>query len=266
MLLREIQSSSVLTKTKLPGADYVINPYVGCQVGCIYCYAAFMKRFTNHAEEWGKFLDVKINAPEVLEKELKKAKKGLVLLSSVTDAYQPVERKYQLTRKILELLLKHKFPVSILTKCVLVTRDIDLLRQFDYCDVGFSISSLNDADRLIFEPVSSSVEQKINALKLLHNAGIKTYAFIGPVLPKITNVSEIVSKINKFVDFVWIEAINFKAAYQNSLFHLLETKRPDIAAEYSVLERNYDKYLEPLAKEVEELKKKYGMEIKFLVH
>lgn len=266
MELREIQAKSVLTRTKLPGADYVINPYLGCHVGCTYCYAAFMKRFTNHDLPWGQFVDVKINAPEILEKELKKARKGLVLLSSVTDAYQPIERKYQLTRKILELLLRHNFPISILTKCALVTRDIDLLKQFECCDVGFSISSLNDTDRVVFEPVSSTVEEKINALQQLHAAGIKTYAFIGPVLPKITSVSDIMVRINDFVDMVWIEAINFKAAYQNTVFYSIQTKKPELAKEYEMLRINYRQYLESLTKEVEELKKKYRMEIKFVVH
>ena len=128
--IKTIQCKSVLTRSRLPEVDYCINPYVGCLHGCIYCYARFMKRFTGHTEKWGKFIDVKINAPEVLEKELSRSpEKGTVLLGSVTDAYQPIERKYKITRAILEILLKHHFPISILTKSDLVVRDIDLLKK-----------------------------------------------------------------------------------------------------------------------------------------
>ena len=122
MDVKEINAKSVLTKSNLPESDYCINPYVGCLHGCKYCYARFMRRFTGHKEKWGEFLDVKINAPQVLEKELsrKKRKKGRVLLGRVTDAYQPVERKYKITRELLKILLRHQFPVSILTKSDLV--------------------------------------------------------------------------------------------------------------------------------------------------
>ncbi|MBI5181776.1 MAG: radical SAM protein, partial [Nitrospirae bacterium] len=93
LIIKEIKVKSLLSKSGIPGADYCINPYVGCFHCCRYCYATFMKRFTGHAEPWGSFVDVKINAPEVLEKQLKRAEKGNVIISSVTDAYQPKEAR-----------------------------------------------------------------------------------------------------------------------------------------------------------------------------
>ncbi len=95
MTIKEIKVKSVLTKTGIPGVDYCINPYVGCSHSCRYCYATFMTRYSGHTEAWGEFVDIKVNAPEVLEKEIKRKKKGRVIISSVTDAYQPVEGKYQ---------------------------------------------------------------------------------------------------------------------------------------------------------------------------
>ncbi|HAL61831.1 MAG TPA: hypothetical protein DCP08_05420, partial [Chloroflexi bacterium] len=89
-LLREIEARSVLSKSGISAVTYALNPYVGCQHGCVYCYSVFMKRFTGHREEWGTFVDVKVNAPQVLARELKRAKPGEVLLSSVTDPYQPL--------------------------------------------------------------------------------------------------------------------------------------------------------------------------------
>ncbi len=136
MEIKEIQSKSILTKSKLPDADYVVNPYTGCRFGCVYCYASFMSRYVGKdINDWGEFVYVKINAPELLQKEIQKLKnkgKGLsILFSSVTDPYQGVEAKYQVTRKCLQVLVDYGFEgkVSILTKSQLVTRDIDLLKK-----------------------------------------------------------------------------------------------------------------------------------------
>ena len=166
MKIKIIKCKSVLTKSNLPKVDYCINPYVGCMHSCVYCYARFMRRFTGHAEPWGHFLDIKVNAPEVLAKELaRNPRKGTVLLGSVTDAYQPVERKYRLTRAILEILLKHNFPVSILTKSDLVVRDIDLFRQFSECEVGLTITSMDENVARNFEPHASSPKRGLRRLR-----------------------------------------------------------------------------------------------------
>lgn len=102
MLIKEISVKSCMTKSKL--ADYVINPYTGCQHGCKYCYAVFMKRFLDVKQDWGEFIHVKINCPELLKKELKLNKPGTIFMSSVTDCYSPIESKYRLTRRILETI------------------------------------------------------------------------------------------------------------------------------------------------------------------
>jgi len=125
MIVKEILCKSVLSKSGISSVDYAVNPYVGCQHGCVYCYARFMKRFTGHGEEWGEFVDVRVNAPQVLTRELSRTAKGVVLLSSVTDPYQPLEKKYELTRKCLQKLLMYQFPITILTKSTLVLRDLD---------------------------------------------------------------------------------------------------------------------------------------------
>jgi DNA repair photolyase len=141
MEMREIKAKSILTKSNLPDADYVINPYVGCTHSCIYCYARFMKRFTGHKEEWGKFVDVKINAPELIPEKTLKYKNKFIFLASVTDAYLPLEIKYQLTRKILEKLIPLQPNLGVQTKSDLIIRDIDLLKQFKKCEVGITITT-----------------------------------------------------------------------------------------------------------------------------
>jgi len=207
MIVREILSKTVMTKTAIPGLDYCINPYVGCGHGCRYCYATFMKRFTGHPEPWGEFIDVKMNAPRVLRRQLRRAKPGLVSLSTVTDPYQPVERRYQITRKCLEVLLEYQFSVSILTRSPLCLRDLDLFKQFKTIDVGLSITTHDEEIRKIFERNSPSIASRIEALKILHAEKVSTYAFIGPMLP--LDPTKLVERLKDSVDEVLIDRMNY---------------------------------------------------------
>lgn len=232
--MAEIKAKTILTKSKLPEADYCINPYVGCSHGCHYCYARFMKRFTEHInDEWGKFVDAKINAPEVLSRELgRNPKKGTALIGSVTDAYQPAEAKFKLTRRILEALLRYDFPVSILTKSDLVLRDLDLLAQFSECEVGLTITALDDKVRRIFEPRTSSPKKRIEALQKLHETGIKTYTFIGPILPGLTDVEAIILAVKGKVDFVMAESLNARCGNWDAILALIASNYPELSALY----------------------------------
>lgn len=145
--IKEVQAKGIIVKTNLPGADFVINPYTGCRHSCIYCYAEFMKKYTGHDEKWGTFIDVKINAPDLIESKGKLAGE-IIFLSSVTDPYQPIEAKYQLTRKILERLVEEDVKIDILTKSALVTRDIDILKEFTFVPtVGISVSTIDEAEQ-----------------------------------------------------------------------------------------------------------------------
>jgi len=127
---RQIEAKSILSKSGIGGISYCVNPYVGCSHGCVYCYASFMKRFTGHREPWGSFVDVKVNAPQLLEKQTRKTRDGVIILSSVTDPYQPAEARCRVTRGCLEALAGKPFRVEVLTKSPLVLRDIDLLKTF----------------------------------------------------------------------------------------------------------------------------------------
>ncbi|HHT9139121.1 MAG TPA: radical SAM protein [Candidatus Wunengus sp. YC60] len=209
LIIREISAKSILTKSGIPGVDYCINPYIGCSHGCRYCYATFMKRYTGHTEAWGSFVDVKINAPEILQRQLKRAKRGRILISSVTDAYQPIESKYKLTRQCLEILLQSQFPVDILTKSPLVLRDTDLIKKFKDIEVGITITTNDEKIRKIFEPNAPSIMARIRTLKALHDKGLKTYAFIGPVLPM--NPESLSEKISPYADSIIIDRMNYTA-------------------------------------------------------
>jgi DNA repair photolyase len=218
MKLKEIFAKTILTKTAIPGFDYCINPYVGCGHGCRYCYASFMKRFTGHLEPWGEFVDVKMNAPDVLRKQLKRARHGVVALSTVTDPYQPVEKKYQLTRKCLEALLDAQFSVNLLTRSPLCLRDMDLFKQFKRIEVGFSITTHDEEVKKIFEPCSPSILSRVKALRALRHEKIATYAFIGPMLP--LNPKHLVGLLDGLIDEVLIDRMNYpnkvKAIYRKA--------------------------------------------------
>ena len=182
-IIKEVRAKSILSRSGIEGISYTVNPYTGCSHGCLYCYATFMKKYTGHTEPWGEFVDAKINAPLLLAKQLPRAARGNVIVSSVTDPYQHTEAKYALTRGCLVALLKHDFPVKILTKSPLVVRDMDVIGQFSAIEVGLTVTTDDDRIRQIFEPKAPSIEERLRALRTIHERGIRTYAFIGPVLP-----------------------------------------------------------------------------------
>lgn len=228
MKIKEIQAKNILSKSKV--YDWTINPYVGCQHACFYCYARFMKRFSGHREDWGEFVDVKINAPKLLAQEIKKKKMGRVWISGVCDPYQPVERKYELTKKCLEILQKNNWPVTIQTKSPLVLRDLELLKKFQKIEVGFTIPTGNEKIRRIFEPRTPLIEERIKVLNKLHQEGIKTYVMIAPLLPK---AESLLSKLEGKVDFVIIDKMNYHYAdWVYRKYQLKKTIKGDELADF----------------------------------
>jgi DNA repair photolyase len=204
MIVREIYAKSILTKSKI--YDYTINVYTGCQHGCTYCYARFMKRTTGHIEPWGEFVDVKVNAPELLQREINKKPRGAVWISGVCDAYQPLERKYELTRKCTEILVANDWPITIQTKSPLVLRDIDILRKASDVEVGFTITTADDNIRRLFEPNAPPINERIKALGVLHQAGIRTFAMIAPMLP---GARELADLLQGKVDYILLDRMNY---------------------------------------------------------
>lgn len=207
MKVREIFAKTVLTRTAISGFDYCLNPYVGCGHGCRYCYASFMKRFTGHKEPWGEFIDVKVNAPSLLKNQLKRAKPGIVAISTVTDPYQPIEKTYKITRGCLEALLDKQFPVNLLTRSPLCLRDIDLFKRFKKIEVGLTVTTHDEAMKKLFEPCSPSIPSRIRALETLRQERVRTYAFIGPLLP--LKPAPMVKMLEGLVDAVLIDRMNY---------------------------------------------------------
>jgi DNA repair photolyase len=207
MYIKEIYSKSILSLSKV--YPYVINPYVGCQHNCSYCYARYMKKYTGHKEPWGQFVDIKVNAAELLSKEIKKKKMGKVWISGVCDPYQPLEKKYRLTRHCLEILIQHTWPIVIQTRSPLVLRDLDLFKSANDIEVGLSVTTANDRIRLLFEPNAPPIPERIRALDELHRAGVRTYAMVAPMLPGAENLVELL--IGK-IDHILTDRMNYHYA------------------------------------------------------
>ena len=207
MIIKEIRSKTILSVSKV--YPYVINPYTGCQHNCLYCYAHFMKRFTGHREPWGQFVDVKLNAPDLLRQEITRKKTGRVWISGVCDPYQPLEAKYKLTRQCLEILAQNNWPVVVQTRSPLVLRDIDILKAGENFEVGLSITTADENIRKLFEPTAPPIKERVRALDELHQAGIRTYAMIAPILPNAEGLAEILAGK---VDYVMLDRMNYHYA------------------------------------------------------
>ncbi len=249
MKVKEINAKSVITKSQLPEADLVLNPYIGCQHACIYCYADFMKRFTNHSkEEWGSFVDVKVNALETINPK-KIPKRSVVLLGSVTDPYQPLESRYQITKKCLERLLNCHVRVEILTKSSLILRDIDLLKKFKNLKVGMSVGILDSGLSRKLEPCASSPQQRLETLKRLHKEGINTYLFISPIFPKISKISELLELTKDYVGEVMFENINIRPNNKRRILKFIQENKPSLIDFYERLSKNQE-YWDSLEKEI----------------
>lgn len=234
MIAREITARSILSRSRVH--DYAVNPYVGCGHGCRYCYAAFMKRFTGHREPWGEFVDIKVNAPELLAGEITRKPRGRVWVSGVCDPYQAAEKKYGLTRRCLEILLAHRWPVSVQTKSALVLRDIGILEEFEDVEVGFSVTTADEKMRRLFEPGAPPIRERVRALEALHERGIRTFAMIAPVLP---GAEGLIGLLPGKADRVLIDRLNYAYADRVYRENRLEWAREDayLAAKAEELRR-----------------------------
>jgi DNA repair photolyase len=214
-----ITAKTILVKSRIPGVDYVINPYLGCGHGCRYCYAVFMRRYARqHAgAPWGSFVEAKVNLPRVLRAELARRKQpGQVFLASVCDPYQPVELRYRLTRSALELLAEFGWGVSILTRSPLVTRDLDLLSARPGVRVGLSIPTDDDRVRRVLEPNSPPIPARIATLQKLCQAGLSPWVFIAPMLPM--NPVRLHALLEPYVGEVMMDPLNYRRQV-SQIFH-----------------------------------------------
>ncbi len=192
----EVFPKTIVNKVDSPdmGLSYSMNPYQGCEHGCIYCYAR------NSHEYWGysagldfeRRILVKKDAPKLLEIQLKKKswKAHPIVMSGNTDCYQPAEKQFQITKQCLEVFLKYKHPVGIITKNALIIRDLDLLKALakdNLIKVNVSITSLSEETRRILEPRTTTIKKRLETVKILSDNGIPVNVMLAPIIPSINS-------------------------------------------------------------------------------
>lgn len=237
MIIKEIDVRGVLTKSNLPVADYSVNPYTGCAHGCKYCYASFMKRFANHPEPWGEFVDVK-HWPAIKNPQ-KYAGKEL-FIGSVTDPYQPIEEQYGRTRELLEQMQGSGCKISIATKSDLILRDLELIKSFPDARVSWSINTLDESFQKDMDD-AVSIERRLGAMKAFHDAGVRTTCFISPIFPGITDVLAIIRRAKAQCNLVWLENLNLRGGYKTTILNYIAEKHPDLLPLYQTIYQKNDR-------------------------
>ncbi|MEM0333210.1 MAG: radical SAM protein [Candidatus Aenigmatarchaeota archaeon] len=255
--VKEIKVNSLIGRSSI--ADYCINPYIGCQHACKYCYANFYtKKIYGIKKQWGSYVYVKINYLDLLKREILLKKRGCIYISSLTDAYQPIEKKYKIMRKILEILQIHQWPIIIQTKSSLVLRDFDLISKFKRPRVGVTVISLNSDISKRYEPFADSIDKRLNVIKEAKENKIENYVFVGPILP-FTDFKEITDLIiftKEYCNFFYFDKFNIKP-------DLLEFLEKEFLKEKTL--NDMEKYYEEVKKKIKEfcIKNKINFEVLF---
>lgn len=220
MVIAEKQTKDLLTASKI--GRYAINPYVGCPHACKYCYASFMKRFTNHPEPWGEFLDVKQCDKKIY---LRKIDGKNVFMSTATDCYNPYEAKYKITRSILEQLVNSNCYLQISTKNKLILRDLDLLKRMKHISVAMSVNTLDETFRRDMDR-GSTIAERLDTLRTFHENGIYTILFMSPIFIHITDWKAIINQTRDFICEYWFEDLNLRGSYKPVIMQYVQEHYP----------------------------------------
>jgi DNA repair photolyase len=234
VVVRETACKTILNRSSL--GDYSLNCYTGCEHACVYCYARFMQRFHPHAEAWGQFVDVKVNAVEVLRRQLRHAQPGEVFVSSACDGWQPIERDRGLTRRCCELLLAYGFELHVLTKSDLVLRDLELFAG-QKVRIGITVTTLDEALLAHWEPQAARVEGRFGVLKEARRLGLETSIMFGPLLPWLSDSQDTLDAMfqraaDLHVDVIWVDALNPRPRVWPAVSQLLRSRFPDLVRRY----------------------------------
>jgi DNA repair photolyase len=220
----------ILQPCSLEGHAYQIDPYIGCEHLCAYCYAL------NQAEtDWAREILTCRDMVAGLSDELVGLEPQSLYMGWSTDPYQPCERSQRQTRRVLELLARKGHSVCILTKSGLVAHDADLLSSMPGSSAGVSLAFQDERVRQLFEAAAPPNTQRVGALRALKGAGVRTYALICPVMPFITDVRQLVETVASWADTIWVYALSMEAEEERNWRNvrgILDRHFPDMVEQY----------------------------------
>ncbi len=259
--VRACSPRQILEPCSLEDLHYQVDPYVGCEHHCCYCYAL------NEAETcWEEQILIHQDIAGGLSCELSGLESQTIYVGMNTDPYQPAEAIHWQTRRILELLAEQGFSACVLTKSDLVVRDIDLLTNMSGSSAGISIAFQDEDVRCLFEGHAPSNERRISALKKLKDGGVETYALICPVMPLITDVESLIEMVAPYADTIWIYPLSMKAErdrnWQN-VENTLDRHFPALTDQYREIAFSLDDpYWRRLRGELEQIQLARGLNLR----
>ena len=270
MLYTSQNAQRALSPTSITIADYVINPFVGCDFNCVYCYARLNSTYRKKRQRLGEdFVETKPNFLELLEKEIREKKPHHVLIGSTTEVYQHIEDRDSITRAIFELLNKNEITYTILTKSHRIVRDVDLIAVNPKNEVYFTMNWLDDQIRKTLEPSASCVHERRAALDLLHANTIRIIVHVGPYIPGLTDAEALINEYADLCTMIEFESLNLKMADKTALFSQLKEHYPRAFNEVQLLYKSqeaYDNYYHHLQQHVTDIATKRGVNVRFYIY
>lgn len=228
---REVKVQRILNPTSIDLGEFVINPFMGCRYSCLYCYARGMRAVCRTGREWGEFVDIRINAPELLEKELAGRRPGTVLLGSTTECFQPAEARYRLTGRILEVLNRNKTGYVILTRSPLILEYLPLLKEGNCRRVYFTVNSFGPGFKAKLEPRSPDFSARDAAVNRLLAEGVPVIPYFSPLLPWVSDISGVFSRFPA-ADRVEFECLNFRLNNIGDIINAVAQEDPGLRGRY----------------------------------
>lgn len=249
---KTVKISRILNPTSIDLGEYVINPYMGCEFSCLYCYVRYNKVISRKTEPWGSYVDIRVNAPKLLEKEILLKKPSCVLLGSTTECFQDIEKKYRITKNILEILNRYKVYYNILTRSTYISEYADLLTK-GYCrKIYFTINNIADPVKRILEAKSPLYKERYKTINELLTQGVDVVPYFSPILPWISDLKGLFLKFPK-ARSVEFEGLNLRVGNIEKIVEAITSIYPDLKAGYERLlkEKNYyDSYWEDVKKDI----------------
>lgn len=263
----EIQISRILNPTSIDLGEYVINPYKGCEFSCLYCYVRSNRVTSREARPWGSYVDIRVNTPQQLEKEIALKKPRCVLLGSTTDCFQPIEAKYRLTHQVLEILNKHKVYYSILTRSPYAAEYIFLFKEGFCKKIYFTVNNMLPDLKAGLEPKSPSYEARFKAIEKLLENHIPVIPYFSPFLPWISDGKAMFRRFPG-AQAVEFEALNFNLANIEEVLEAIYLVYPDLKKNYEKIradkkfyEETWEGIRKELVQEAIKAKKSYNIYI-----